>query len=126
MDLGKDHSDADASAAPSAAPAKPPVLKPLDLDKAYWDTGKAFLIANGVPPERAGGLLGKWRKAAGREAVVAALARAEAENPSDMVPFIEGCLKNGQRSHGVRTSAPASKVASIFAQIRDDADAGSA
>ena len=85
--------------------AKPPVLKPLDLDKAYWETGKAFLVANSVPPERAGGLLGKWRKQWGREAVVAALARAEAENPSEVVSFIEGTLRvgNGKQRYGPAT-----------------------
>lgn len=102
-EIRADHSEAIASA------AKP--LRPLDLDKAYWETGKAFLEANGVPPQRSGGLLGKWRREFGREAVVAALARAEAESPSETVAFIEGCLRstNGKRF------GPATGIAAGFA-----------
>lgn len=98
--------------APRGAHEKPEPLKPLDLDKAYWETGKAFLIANSVPPERAGGLLGRWRKNHGREAVVAALARAEAESASEVVSFVEGCLRssgNGKRD------GPATGIAAGFA-----------
>jgi hypothetical protein len=77
--------------APVGAP-----LRPIDLNRSLWDTGKSFLIANGIAEHRAGSIIGRWRRDHGEAAVIEALARADAAAPSNVVEFIEGCLKNGK------------------------------
>lgn len=84
--------------------ASPPDASPLDLKRELWHRGKAYLASQGVDRDTAGKLLGKWRKTASDLAVMDALARAEAECASDVIPFIEACLKRGQ--NGAATGRP--------------------
>jgi hypothetical protein len=87
--------DIDSNSEAKASGGEPP-MAPLDLDKEFWRTSKAFLAQAGeMSPEQAGGIIGRWRKDHSREAVMSALARAQAENPSNVVEFIAGCLRRG-------------------------------
>lgn len=113
--------DADASA-PTGAPPRP-----VDLKKAVWETGKAFLAQRGVPEARAGPLIGRWRRDYGDPAVVDAMARADSEAASDPVSFIEGVLRNGRgRRNGAAASgklAPGDATFAGFAIAIGEADA---
>jgi uncharacterized protein YdaU (DUF1376 family) len=74
---------------------------PLDLKRELWKRGKALLRTWGFTEKQAGELLGRWRKGRGDVAVLDALARAEAESPSDPVAFVEGCLKHQGERNGM-------------------------
>ena len=58
-----------------------------------WRHGRLYLQSQGVPSERIGGLLGKWRKEYGSEAVIVALGKAQREGAIDPVSFITRCLR---------------------------------
>ena len=73
--------------------------RPIDLKAEIWRRGKAFLGRNGVPEPRAGPLIGKWRRDYGDGPVLDAMTKAEAECASEVVPFIEACLR-GKSRHG--------------------------
>jgi len=70
---------------------------PPSPDKVMFDSGKRLLVEAGKTQAQAGQLLGKWRKAHGTEAVIAALGRAQREAAIDPVSFIEGCFKFHKR-----------------------------
>jgi hypothetical protein len=94
---GEYSSDADASGAAS------PIANP-DPDKVMFDAGRSLLAAAGVTADTAGRLLGRWRRDHGAEAVIVALGKAQREGAIDPKSFIEGCLRNGKRSHHDRPS----------------------
>lgn len=68
---------------------------PPDVDpaKVVFDSGRRILAAAGVPKDKAGKLLGKWRRDHGDDALIAALGRCQREGAIDPVSFIAGCLK---------------------------------
>jgi len=55
----------------------------------------SYLTANGVIEKQARSMLGKWRKAHGDDAVVAAVKRASEATASEPIPFIEATLRGG-------------------------------
>ncbi|WP_277969292.1 DUF1376 domain-containing protein [Sphingomonas echinoides] len=95
------YSDADASA---AAPAPP--VEPVDPEKVMFDQGRRLLAEAGILNGKAGGILGKWKRDHGAEAVIVALGKAQREGAIDPVSFIEGCFRNGKRPHHDRPSGP--------------------
>jgi hypothetical protein len=99
MEVGK--SDADASA---AAPATP--VEPVDPEKVMFDQGRRLLADAGILNGKAGGILGKWKRDHGAEAVIVALGKAQREGAIDPISFIEGCFRNGKRPHQDRPSGP--------------------
>lgn len=66
-----------------------------DPEKVMFDAGRKLLADSGIPPARAGPMLGKWKRDFGAEAVIVALGRAKREGAIDPIPFIERCLRNG-------------------------------
>lgn len=116
----------DSSSEAKASAPMAPAVRPLDLKKAFWETGRAFLEANGVPRQRTGGLLGKWRRDFGEPAVVEAMARAEAECPSEVVEFIEGCLRaqNGKRANPNGRQSPHDTLVAGFGRAVARVQAG--
>ena len=89
------------SAPVSAAPPPDPIApndRPIDLKAEMWRRGKAFLAKNGVPEARAVPMLGKWRRDHGDVAVIDAMARAESECASEVIPFIEACFRGRTRN----------------------------
>ena len=77
----------------------------IDPEKVMFESGKRLLADAGIPPPRAGPILGKWKSAHGAEAVIVALGKAQREGAIDPVSFITACLeaRNGNRPrHGQR------------------------
>jgi hypothetical protein len=64
----------------------------IDPEAVMWRHGRLYLQSQGVPAERIGSLLGKWKKAHGSEAVIVALGKAQREGAIDPVSFITRCL----------------------------------
>ena len=77
-------SEANASAA--AAP-------PVDLTKLAFDAGVAVLTASGKSESSARGLVGKWRKQFGDEAVFAVLGECQRQSVTDPASWMEAALK---------------------------------
>lgn len=71
---------------------------PRDPAKVMFDSGVSLLTEAGVAECKARSLLGKWRKAHGEEAVIAAIGRASRESAINPVEFIEGRLRFQKRS----------------------------
>ena len=68
---------------------------PVNPKAEAFKSGRRYLTSNGVSERKAGSLLGKWFQENGADAVIAALARAEAETAAEPVAFIFGVLRNG-------------------------------
>lgn len=64
-----------------------------DSDQLFWDSAKSFLTSESKNP---GALIGKWCRDYGKEAVTAAVARAQIERPVQRIPFIEGTLRRSR------------------------------
>lgn len=98
-------------ASPSAA--EPP-QSPLDLKKALWASGVAYLKANGVSEANARSFVGLMRKTHADVAIVDAFARAEAEAATDPVAFIKATLgarhATGSKIHRKRHHTTAEDV----------------
>lgn len=104
--LRKSAESADAPPAPPSNPPGPPNTSPLtprsdasasggepplpDPSKVMFDHGIRLLGMAAVPEGKARGLIGKWKRDHGEEAVIAALGRAQREGAVDPVAFIEG------------------------------------
>lgn len=73
-----------------------------DPAKVMFDAGVELLTRSGTDPARARGMLGRWRKDHGAEAVIEALGRAQREGAIDPVAFIEGALRFSRRSAASR------------------------
>ncbi len=71
---------------------------PVDPTKVLFDAGINILGASGIPPQRARQMVGKWRKAHGDAATVAALGKAQREGAIEPVSFIEGVLRSSVKS----------------------------
>lgn len=107
-------------AAPSAGPTPPtppPDDRPLDLKAEIWRRGKLFLARSGVPEPRAGPMIGRWRRDHGDGPVLDAMTRAEAECASEVVPFIEACLKGKSRHGPQRHDDPAAQRSAFDAGL---------
>lgn len=71
---------------------------PPDPAKVMFDSGVELLTGAGVKEGQARSMLGKWRKAHGEEAVIAAIGRASREAAINPVEFINGCLRFQKKS----------------------------
>jgi len=78
----------DANAKNSDQSPKPPAPAEPGPDKQFWDEAKAYL------GKSKSGMIGKWVKTHGRDAVAAALAEARRAEAVDPVPYIERVLRN--------------------------------
>ena len=65
-----------------------------DAAKVIFDSGKRILSAAGVPSQKAGSMLGKWRRDHGDDALISALGKAQREGAIDPIAFIEGCFRH--------------------------------
>lgn len=65
----------------------------MDPERVMFQGGRALLGQAGIPPERAGEILGRWKKAHGAAAVIDALGRCQREGSPDPVAFIEGVFR---------------------------------
>ena len=82
------------------SPTPPP--DPLQLKKNLWAVGKKYLTAAGIDTDRAGKMIGQWRKelgkalgqAVGDATLIHILAAAQAESAADPIGFIEACVAN--------------------------------
>lgn len=79
-----------------SAPADPDLPKPIDPEKVMFDQGRALLATAGIANGKAGGVLGKWKRDYGAEAVIVALGKAQREGAIDPISFIEGCLRHAE------------------------------
>lgn len=70
----------------------------LDPEKVMFDSGRALLGQSGISADKAGSLLGKWKRDYGAPQVITALARAQREGAIEPVAFIEGCLRAASKS----------------------------
>ncbi len=66
-------------------------------ERAFWRQAKGFLMRSGYTLERAGTMLGKWRRDYPKQAVINALDRCLDVDASDPVSFIEACLRQSGR-----------------------------
>lgn len=81
-------------------PTPPP--DPLQLKKNLWAVGKKYLTGSGIDTDRAGKMIGHWRKELGKAlgevvgdaTLIHILAAAQAEAAADPIGFIEGCVAN--------------------------------
>lgn len=73
-----------------------------DPVKVMFDGGVRLLSENGISPNHARSMIGKWRKDHGTEAVIAAIGRARRNGATEPLAFIEGILK----SERIRNSEP--------------------
>lgn len=74
-----------------------------DPEEMMMSTGIAMLTKAGHPKLAASKIIGKWKKANGVEAVIAAIGRAHRECAAEPVSFIEGVLKFGAKRAKART-----------------------
>lgn len=72
-------------------------LQAFDVETVMWRHGKLYLSSQGVKPDKAGSLLGKWKREHGAEAVIVALGKAQREGAIEPISFIEGCLNVRRR-----------------------------
>jgi hypothetical protein len=72
-------------------------LQTFDAETIMWRHGKLYLTSQGVKADKAGSLLGKWKRDHGAEAVIVALGKAQREGAIDPVSFIEGCFNARQK-----------------------------
>lgn len=86
------------------AASVPPAL-PADPAKVMFDSGIRLLAAAGKAEGAARSLLGKWKNTYGAEAVIVALGKAQREGAVDPQAYVEGVLRNGNRSRTDRPSA---------------------
>lgn len=71
--------------------------KPMDLKAMVFSGGRTLLKAHGYDDRQAGSVIGKWRKDAGSDGVVIdLLARCQAEEISDPVPWINTMIKSSK------------------------------
>ena len=66
---------------------------PVDLTKLAFDAGVAVLTASGKSESSARGLVGKWRKQFGDEAVFAVLGECQRQSVTDPASWMEAALK---------------------------------
>jgi uncharacterized protein YdaU (DUF1376 family) len=78
----------------NSVPSERPVGSFLDLKTEVFNRGKAYLIANGVPPSQAGSIIGKWRKSHDDGTILNAFQAAETECASEPIEFITGVLRH--------------------------------
>lgn len=71
---------------------------PPDPAKIAFSAGVQVLTSGGKSEAQARAIVGKWRKAHGDEAVIAALGRAQREGAVDPVAFCEGVFRRGGKS----------------------------
>lgn len=64
-----------------------------DPEKVMFDSGRRLLGEAGISTDKAGSILGKWKRDYGASNVITALGKAQREGAIDPVAFIEGCLK---------------------------------
>lgn len=98
----------------------------LDPAKLMFASGKALLGKAGHPPDRAGKILGKWRKDFGDAALIAAIGAAVREDAQDPVEFIAGCLRrsaNDKLGRPVRDGGKDAALTAIFGML-DRPDGG--
>lgn len=122
--------------------AEPPLrdpVTPIDLQKAIWKQGLAFLAANGISERNGRGLIGRWLKAIGPPqpgaVLLDILASAEANAHGDVAAYVEKSLQNRAKSNGQQQKPTADErdrqrladvfegVASVFPGLRG-ADSG--
>ena len=72
--------------------------QPVDAAGVIFSSGLKLLMASGKSSGASRGILGKWRRDHGDEAVVAALGRAQREGAIDPVAFVEGCFRFQKRA----------------------------
>lgn len=99
------------------SPIPSPDDRPIDLKAELWRRGKLFLTRSGVPEPRAAPLIGRWRRDHGDGPVLDAMTRAEAECASEVVPFIEACLKGKSRHGQQRDHDPAAQRSAFDAGL---------
>lgn len=124
---GKDYPVPDGTGAATADQIQPDLLggprpsDPLpDPEKVMFEHGRRLLAASGMPPARAGPLLGRWKRDFGAEAVIVALGRAQREGAIDPTSFIERCLRNGTgNSNGGGFARPRSRSEEMDDAMRD-------
>lgn len=71
---------------------------PIDPEKQFWNTAKAYLAAAGV--KNPGAVIGKWLRDHDRADVQSALTRSQIERAVDPVAFVGGVLRKRQRDDG--------------------------
>ena len=69
----------------------------IDPTKVMFDAGVRLLGLGGVKEPAARALIGKWKRDHGESQVIAALGQAQRNGATDVVGFIEGCLRAGSR-----------------------------
>gem|GEM_PF-3543127 len=74
---------------------------PADIAKQIFDTGVALLTVAGTTPPQARSILGKWRKAQGDAAVLAALMEAESRAITNPIEWITGRFKHAPPANGM-------------------------
>lgn len=82
---------------------------PPDPAKIAFSAGVQVLTSGGKSEAQARAIVGKWRKAHGDEAVIAALGKAQREGAVDPVAFCEGVFRRGIKlgpKPGERRQAP--------------------
>jgi uncharacterized protein YdaU (DUF1376 family) len=75
-------------------------IQAFDAETVMWRHGKLYLQSQGVRADKAGSLLGKWKKDHGAEAVIVALGKSQREGAIDPVSFITGCLDSRRKGGG--------------------------
>ena len=95
--------------ATASGASAPPILSAADVQRAIFETGVAILTASSVSDRQSRSLIGRWRKEYSDSAVLTALSRCQAEQPSSPIEWITKTLQaeqrrasgecNGQRSY---------------------------
>lgn len=133
---GQGQGQGDSSSVPNGTGAVGTEPVAIDPAKLLFDSGVALLGLAGIAEAKARPILGKWRRAHGDEAVIAALGTAKREGAIDPVSFIEACLRgarNGNRNgsgdaDGARGHRPNPALdlwrAGVAGSEADDEDSG--
>lgn len=79
-----------------------PRLSASEITRAIFETGVLILCAAGHQNRQARSIVGRWRKANGDAALLAALSRCEVEQPTDPVAWMTRALEigSGNWKHG--------------------------
>ena len=104
--------------------ATPLAASPADLWKQVWDSGRAYLTANGHSEGDARKVLMRWRQNHNETEILRALKTAETNAVELPIPYINSLLSGKGKSNGIRpgtTGAFTRLAAKIDAARQDEA-----
>ena len=93
---------------PIKPPPPPPVLLPFDFKKQVFASGVPLLVTNdGMDPKHARSMIASWRNQYGDAEVMNALASAQGNAVTQIVPYVQKILRGKSNGRPARQYGPA-------------------